>query len=91
MNQGGTRQVKTSGGAAGAGGGGAYNQAGSPNTGGGGGGSSTTTDYSGGSGVVIIRYADSFADLASTTGSPTITTDGGYKIYKWTGSGSVTI
>ena len=44
----------------------------------------------GGSGLVVIRYADTFADAASTTGSPTFTTTGGYKIYKWTGSGSIT-
>jgi hypothetical protein len=27
---------------------------------------------------------------ASTTGSPTVTTAGGYRVYRWTGSGSIT-
>jgi biotin carboxylase len=48
------------------------------------------TAGSGGSGVVIVRYADTFANAIATTGSPTFTTTGGYKIYKWTGSGSIT-
>jgi hypothetical protein len=33
---------------------------------------------------------DSFANAASTTGSPTLTIAGGYRIYRFTGSGSIT-
>jgi hypothetical protein len=44
----------------------------------------------GGSGFVAIRYSDAFSLASATTGSPTITTSGGYHIYQWTGSGSVT-
>jgi hypothetical protein len=39
---------------------------------------------------VIIRYADTYAPPASTTGSPTITVAGGYRVYQWIGSGSIT-
>jgi hypothetical protein len=39
---------------------------------------------------VIIRYPDTFPDAASTTGSASLTTSGGYKIYTFTGSGSIT-
>jgi hypothetical protein len=68
---------------------------GAANFGGGGGGGSgtnigTATGGNGGSGVVIIRYADTYAAAASTTGSPTILQTGGYRIYKWTGNGSIT-
>jgi hypothetical protein len=45
----------------------------------------------GGSGVVIIRYPDTFAAATATTGSPTITVAGGYRVYKFTGSGSITL
>jgi hypothetical protein len=57
---------------------------------GGGGGGSRATAGNGGSGIVIIRYADTFTAATSTTGSPTITVAGGYRIYKWTGNGSIT-
>jgi hypothetical protein len=38
---------------------------------------------------VIIRYPDVYP-AASTTGSPTVTVTGGYRIYAWTASGSIT-
>jgi hypothetical protein len=44
----------------------------------------------GGKGVVIIRYADTYPLATSTTGSPTIITAGGYRVYIWTSSGSIT-
>lgn len=76
----------------GAGGGGNSNSAGSPNTGGGGGGASANNGQgaTGGSGVVIVKYPDSY-NAATTTGSPTVTAITGYRIYKFTGSGSITI
>ena len=62
--------------------------AGTVNTGGGGGGDAGT-GKAGGSGIVIIRYSDTYA-AASTTGSPTITVAGGYRVYQFNGSGSIT-
>jgi hypothetical protein len=88
----------TTNGAGGAGGGGAgaiaeANNAtsGTANTGGGGGGASVSNSGAGGSGFVAIRYPDTFRAATTTTGSPTITVSGGYRIYSWTGSGSITI
>jgi hypothetical protein len=63
------------------------------NTGGGGGGGSTDGSggggKAGGSGVVILRFLSTVTP-AGTTGSPTITTDGSYSVYKFTASGSIT-
>ena len=79
------------------GGGGTNSQANTPggnggtNTGGGGGGGShyNSNNYggSGGSGAVILR---SLATATSTTGSPTVSTNGPYNIYMFTGIGSIT-
>jgi len=60
---------------------------GSVSTGGGGGGGNGGTAGSGGSGVVILR---TLATAVSTTGSPTITQDGNFNVYTFTGSGSIT-
>jgi hypothetical protein len=45
---------------------------------------------SGGKGVVIIRYTDFYPAATSTTGSPAVIVTGGYRIYVWTASGSIT-
>ena len=67
---------------------------GTANTGGGAGGTgSYGTSYSGmngGSGIVVIRYANTYDAAVSTTGSPTYLNSGGYHIYTWTNSGSIT-
>jgi hypothetical protein len=81
-------------GAGGNGGGGAGSAgtnatAGTSNTGGGGGGTNNATSGAGGSGVVILRLPT--ADYSgTTTGSPTVTTDGTDTIIKFTASGSYT-
>jgi hypothetical protein len=79
-------------GSGGTGGGGNRNTAGTANTGGGGGGGTgnSTQGGNGGSGVVIIKYPDTFP-AATTTGSPTVTSITGYRIYKFTGTGTFTV
>ena len=72
-------------------------KAGTANSGGGGGGGGgQASSYNGegaagGSGVVIVRYANTYSAATSTTGSPTIADTGGYRIYTWTSSGTITI
>jgi len=64
-------------------------QSGTANLGGGGGGTTYDGGFSGagGSGVVILRLLTSEYS-SSTTGSPTVTTDGTYTILTYTGSGT---
>jgi len=59
------------------------------NTGGGGGGAFFSGGGAGGSGIVIVRTVDTEV-TATTTGSPEFTNAGGYKIYKFTSSGTIT-
>ena len=79
----------SAGGSGGGGDGGVNSTAGTDGLGGGGGGA--RKDYGnvgkdGGDGVVIIRTT---ATALSTTGSPTLTTDGNYNIYTFTASGTI--
>ena len=61
-------------------------------TGGGGAGGWPTNNSggSGGRGVVILRYSTTYGQAASTTGSPTYTSSGGYHIYTYNATGSIT-
>jgi hypothetical protein len=40
---------------------------------------------------VIIRYSSAYSLARTTTGSPTVTVSGGYRNYRWTGNGTLTI
>jgi hypothetical protein len=75
--------------------GGGSNAVGTANTGGGGSGNVTgIAAFAGGSGVVILRYSDSFADLTTIPGGLTFsrTVSGGFIIYEFTaGTGTVTV
>jgi len=75
------------------GGGGGYGQGTSSSTYGSG---APGCDYNGAyftygqQGVVILRYPDTFQAAASTTGSPTVTVAGGYRVYSFANNGSIT-
>jgi hypothetical protein len=40
--------------------------------------------------VVFVRYPNTYP-TATTTGSPTFTCTGGYRVYKFTGSGTLKV
>jgi len=62
---------------------------GTTNTGGGGGGASNgLLSGAGGKGVVILRHS-SIYPIATTTGSPTISSGGGYRIYVFNSDGTI--
>jgi len=72
--------------------------AGTTNRGGGGGGGdggNTNSGYAGGSGVVIVRYPNTYPNISSISGGLTYSgpvNSGGYKIYTFTaGTGTVTL
>ena len=67
------------------GGGGGATQDGTSNLGGGGG----AKGGLGGSGVVVLRYLDTFR-AGTTTGSPNVTVSSGYRIYRFWQSGTIT-
>ena len=70
-------------------GGGGVRGAGAANFGAGAGSKAGSTE-NGGSGRVILRYADSYPAATGTTGSVTVTVSGGYRHYDFTSSGSIT-
>ena len=84
----------TTGGYGGGGGGSSFSGGnGVVNTGGGGGAGErfgTASSGSGGSGIVIIQYPNTFSQATTTTGSPAFLDSGGYYTYTWTSSGSIT-
>jgi len=98
---GGAQTTSSTAGSGGSGGGGAGSNtnatagtAGGTNTGGGGGGGGYASNFgnggAGGSGIVIISYPTTFSAAVATTGSPTVTVSGGYRVYAFTGNGTIT-
>jgi hypothetical protein len=94
---GGTYGGGTAGTASFGGGGGGATVIGTPGTdntggGGGGGGALSKAGGNGGSGVVIIRYSDAFplATSSANVAAGYPTTSGGYRIYRWITSGTIT-
>ena len=69
---------------------------GSANTGNGGGGgggvavSGNAAGGNGGSGLIVIAYSEAFPAPSQITGTYTQPTRAGYRVYRFTGSGSIT-
>ena len=62
---------------------------GAVNTGGGSGGALNVESFTGGSGVVVVAYSTAYSS-ASTTGSPSTPARSGFRVYEFTGSGTIT-
>lgn len=82
-------------GGSGVGGNGGLNANGSPGaintgSGGGAGGGASTSSGAGGSGIVIIRYPQTYTAPTATTGNPAVNYINGYRVYTWYNSGSIT-
>ena len=78
-------------GSGGSGGGGNPSTAGSVNTGSGGGGGFASAGGAGGSGIVVIRYSNTYDQASSSylSGTYSYANTGGYHTYTFTGSGSI--
>ena len=61
------------------------------NTGGGGGGQPSNPTGLGGSGIVILRWPESYFAANGVTGSPITSNVAGYRIYAFTGSGTLNL
>ena len=57
---------------------------------GGGGANAISAGGAGGSGIVIIRYPSYLAPATSTTGSPETYVTGGWRVYRFVASGTIT-
>lgn len=60
------------------------------NTGEGGSTNTTNDPRPGLNGIVVVRYLDGYDAASSYTGSPNVIVSGGYRIYRFTGTGSIT-
>ena len=87
---GGGSQLSSTGSGGAGGGGRGDGTTGTAGLGGGGGANYGGSGASGGSGVAIIRYPDTYP-LATSAPGASVSTTGGYRIYQWTTSGSITI
>lgn len=77
-----------------------YGSNGAANRGAGGGGGSYNSNnswwsngngWAGGSGIVVIKYSSSADPAPATTGSPTVSTSGGWRYYVFNSSGTITL
>jgi hypothetical protein len=49
----------------------------------------SSASQAGGSGIIVLRYPDSNKEATVVTGSPAVSVSNGYRVYTFTGSGSI--